>query len=347
MLKNTVKTALAVVAFSSASLIGATASAGQGDTLKAVKERGYLNCTGTSDSFQGFFEVDGSGKMIGMDIDYCGALATAIFGSSDKLKLVPITWAQRWPALKSGEVDIVIKGSGWTMSRDTENALQFSRPYFLGGAQAAVRKDLGVASAMDLDGASVCVPSGTSTERQAAAWFDSNNVKVELTAYESIDETFNSFLSGRCDAIVEYNTQVAAKLATSDNPDDYMILPEQIALESLAMVMRQGDDQWVDLSNWLLSAFLIAEQYGITSKNVDKFKANPTDSIVARLLGVDPGMGDRFGLSNDWAYNVIKAYGNAAELYDRNLGKDSRYKMPRGVNALYSNGGVQYPLGLD
>ncbi|WP_343560007.1 amino acid ABC transporter substrate-binding protein [Kiloniella sp. b19] len=345
--KNAVKTVLAALALSSAALSASTASAGHGDTLKAVKERGHLLCTSGNSNFLGFFEVGDNGEWKGLDIDYCRALATAIFGSEDNLKLVPISWAQRFPALQSGEIDVVIKATGWTMSRDTELAIQFSRPYFLGVTGFAVNKDLGVETAAELEGGSICVASGTSTERLTANYLESNNIDAELITYEKIDETYAAYYAGRCDAVSEWGPSLAATLSQSENPDAHVILPDAIAVEPEAAAMRQGDDQWVDVVNWLYSVTLVAEEYGITSANVDEFKANPPDTTVSTLLGVTPGIGDRLGLSNDWAYNVIKAYGNAAEIYHRNIGENSPYKLPRGKNALWKDGGVLYPMVLD
>ncbi len=324
-----------------------TAMAAQGDTLKAIKDRGHLLCTSGNSNFLGFFEVDDSGKWKGLDIDYCRALATAIFGSDEKLKLIPISWAQRFPALQSGEVDVVMKATGWTMSRDTELGVQFSRPYFIGATGFVAHKELGVTTAKELDGGSICVSAGTSTERLVANYLMANNINAETITFEKIDEVWASYYAGRCDAIAEWGPNMAVAVSQSENPDAHVILKDVMAMEPEAAAMRQGDDQWVDVVNWLYAVTLIAEQNGITQANVDEVKKDPPNATVSTLLGVTPGVGKRLGLDDNWAYNVIKKLGNSKEIYDRNIGENSPYKLPRGVNALWSDGGVMYPMILD
>lgn len=333
--------AVAVVALQGA------AQAAVGDTLKTVKDRGSLVCTGHNGSFEGFAEVDDKGNWKGFDIDYCRAVATAIFGDTQKVKFLPTSWAQRFPSLQSGELDLVIKASGWTMSRDTELGLQFSLPYFLGTTQIMVPKSLNISSVKELDGGTLCVETGTSVERQAANYFAKIGINVKILTYEKTDEARAAYFGGRCDSFAQWGPNLALARLAAPTPEDHIILGDVMALEAEAAIMRQGDDQWVDVVNWVFIATWLAEEYGINSQNVDEMKAKPVDSTVEKLLGVTPGIGSRLGLSDDWAYQVIKQIGNSKEIYDRNLGDGSPYKLPRGINALWNDGGVIYPMGLD
>ncbi len=337
----------AAIAFTLLSLTSPNTLAAQGDTLKAIKARGHLLCTSGNSNFLGFFEVGDDGKWKGLDIDYCKGLAVAIFGSDDKLKLIPVSWAQRFPALQSGEIDIVIKATGWTMSRDTDLGIQFSRPYFIGVTGFVAHKELGATKAADLDGGSICVSAGTSTERLVANYLEANNIDAEVITFEKVDEVWASYYAERCDALAEWGPNMAVAVSQAKDPTAHTILDDAIAMEPEAAAMRQGDDQWVDIVNWLYAVTLIAEEYGITQANVDEMKANPVDATVEKLLGVSPGIGDRLDLSNDWAYNVIKTVGNSAEIYHRNIGENSPYKLPRGKNGLWKDGGVLYPMVLD
>ncbi len=329
-----------------AALAGAALAAG-GDTLKAVKERGTLLCTGHNGTYLGFAEVDDEGAWKGFDIELCKSLATAVLGSPDKLQIIPVSWAQRFPALQSGDIDVIIKVTGWTMGRDTELGLQFSRPYFLGPTQLMAHKEIGAESAKDLDGATLCASAGTSTERIAVDYLTNLGVEFESVTFEKTEEMRSAYFAGRCDAFAGWGPNLAITRFKADDASAHVILPDVMAVEPESAAMRQGDDNWVDVLNWLFSALLIAEQYDITSANVDEHKANPGNPTVERLLGVTPGIGDRLGLSNDWAYNVIKHVGNYKEIYDRTLGVDSAYKLERGANALITDGGVMYPLVLD
>ncbi len=333
---------LLTVATSATSVLAAT-----GDTLKAVKDRGSLLCTGHNGTYLGFAEVDDKGDWKGFDIELCKALATAIFGDPSKLKIVPVSWAQRFPAIQSGDIDVIIKVTGWTMGRDTELGLQFSRPYFLGPTQLMAHKEIGATDAKGLDGATVCASAGTSTERIAADYLTNLGVEFEMVTFEKTEEMRSAYFAGRCDAFAGWGPNLAITRIKGPDPDKHMILPDVMAVEPESAAMRQGDDNWVDILNWLFTALLIAEQYGITSDNVDQHKAKPGNPTVERLLGATPGIGDRLGLGNDWAYNVIKNVGNYKQIYDRTLGEGSAYKLPRGPNALITDGGVMYPLVLD
>lgn len=325
----------------------APARAAGGKTLEAVKARGVLQCTGHDGSYLGFAEVDDKGNWKGMDIDLCKAVATAVLGDPSKLKIVPISWAQRWPSLQSGNVDVIIKASGATLSRDTELGLQFSMSYYLGTTKVMARKELGLASLKDAQGGTICIPAGTSQEQQVAAYTAKLGIKLEPVLIEKTEELEQAYFSGRCDLYAQWGPTLAIARTAKGKVDDHVILPDVLAVEPEVIIVRQGDDNWVDVANWTLTALLFAEQEGITSKNVDAIRAKPTSPQVAKFLGVTPGMGTGLGLPDDWAYNVIKKVGNYAELFERNLGKPSPYKMERELTNLWNNGGVLFPLVID
>jgi general L-amino acid transport system substrate-binding protein len=330
-------------------MLAPPAHADVGDTLKTVKERGSLSCTGHNGSYLGMAEVDDKGNWTGLDIDLCKSLATAIFGTEEShLTIQPTSWAQRWPSIQSGELDIIIKASGWTMGRDTDVSMQFSRPYMLAAIHLMTHKNTGAKIASDLDGGTLCVQTGTTLERNAVEHASANGYELEVISFEKTEEAKAAFLSGRCDAYVDWDLQLGVLRATeADNPQDYIILPDMLSAEPVAIVMRQGDDQWVDIANWMVSALLMAEENGVTSANVDEMLANPPTPGIAKLLGVTPGVGERLGLEDDWAYNVIKRHGNFDEIWQRNVGTGSVYGVARGVNALIRDGGIMHSLVMD
>ncbi len=344
-MKNLLKVAIGFAAL--AVTLPQAAFAAPGDTLKAVQARGALNCTSSDGNFEGFAELDSKGNWHGLDIDYCRAVATAIFGSDSKLKLIPVSWAQRFPSLQSGELDLVVKASGWLMSRDTELGFQFSTPYFVGVTQFMAHKELGAKSVTDLAGGSVCLSGGTSVEKLVSDYVAQNKYDLKLVTFEKNAEAVAAYFANRCDAYTEWGPIVAATRASSADPDNHVILSDNLSLEPEGIVVRQGDDSWVDVINWVIASQRIAEENGITSKNVDEMKSSPPNATVGKLLGVTPGIGTRLGLKDDWAYNVIKAHGNAEEMYDRSFGEGSRYKLPRGMNAPWQKGGIFYPPVLD
>ncbi|GGF44033.1 ABC transporter substrate-binding protein [Aliidongia dinghuensis] len=336
----------AVLALSLTHFSSPAAAAG-GKTLDAVKSRGVLQCTGHDGSYLGFAEVDAKGNWKGMDIDLCRAMATAVFGDPSKLKIVPISWAQRWPALQSSEVDIVIKASGGTLSRNTELNLQFSDSYYLGTTKVMAHKKLGLKSLKDAAGGTICIPAGTTQEQQVAAYTQKIGIKLEPVVIEKTEELEQAYFSGRCDLYAQWGPVLAIARAAKGNVNDEVILPDVLAVEPEVMIVRQGDDNWLNIANWMLTTLLFAEQEGINSKNVDEIHAKPTSPQVAKFLGVTPGMGKGLGLSDDWAYNVIKKVGNYSEIFERNLGKESPYKMDRELTALWNAGGVLFPLVID
>ncbi len=343
-MKMLVKTTLGLGALALSAL---SAHAGSGDTLKTVQARGVLNYPGDVGSFLGFAEVDDKGVWKGIDIELCRAMATAIFGDPAKSNIVPIDWAQRWPALQSGDIDIVIKASGGTLSRDTELGLQFSNAYYLGTTKVMAHKELNLTSLKDAEGGSVCVPASTSTERQLSSYLEAQGIGMEIVAIEKNEEVEAAYFSGRCDTYAQWGPVLAIAASQADDPTAHVLLPDVMALEPEVMIARQGDDNWVDIANWTLSVLLYAEQEGITSANVDEIKAKPPTSEIGKLLGVNPGMGKGLGLADDWAYNVIKNVGNYSEIFERSLGQGSPYKMPREMTALWNAGGVLFPLVVD
>lgn len=333
--------------FGAAALLATPAQADGGPTLAAVKERGHLLCTGHNGSYLGFAEVDDQGNWKGLDIELCRSVATAIFGTPDALQIVPLSWAQRFPSLQSGDVDVVIKASGGTFSRDTELGLQFSRPYFLGTTKLMVHKDLGLETMKDADGGSICMPAGTTIERQVASYAQTLGISIEPVVFEKTEELREAYFSQRCDGYAQWGPVLAIDRTTAPDPSAHVLLPDVMALEPEVAIMREGDDGWVDVVNWVFSALWFAEQEGITSANVDDMKGNPPTTEIGKFLGATPGVGGPLGLSDDWAYNVIKQVGNFAEIYDRSIGDGSPYKMPRDVNHLWNKGGVHYPMVFD
>lgn len=325
-----------------------TGALAKSPTVEAIKDRGTLLCSGHNGSYFGFVEVNDKNEWKGLDIDLCRALTTAVLGDPSKAQIVPLSWAQRFPSLQSGDVDVVIKATGWTMGRDTELGLQFSLPYFFGGTQLMAHGDLGVTDATGLAGGTVCVEAGTTIERIVADYLKTLGVEHTMVSYEKASELRSAYLANRCDAFAGWGPNLAVLRATEiDNPDAHVILNDQLSSEPIAAAMRQGDEAFVDTVNWMLAALLLAEEHGVTQANVADMAANPPNPSVARLLGVTPGIGERLGLRETWAREMIAAMGNFAEIYDRNLGAGSPYKLDRGLNNLWSHGGVLYSPILD
>jgi len=313
-------------------------SAVQAGTLDDVKARGYL-IAGVNGSVFGFSMPDEKGVWRGLDVDTARAIAAAIFGDASKVKFVPLTAVQRLPALQSKEVDVLCRNTTHTLTRDTVNGLNFAHVNFYDGQGFMVHKKLGVKSAKELDGATVCVLPGTTTELNAADFFKKNNMKWKPVVIEQATELNKAFFSGRCDVLTSDTSQLAAHRAVAPNPDDYVILPEIISKEPLAPVVRHGDDQWFDIVNWTVMALIQAEEFGITSKNVDEMLKSQ-DPAIQRFLGVTPGLGSALGLDDKWAYNIIKQVGNYGEIFERNVGPKTPLGLPRGLNALWTQGGV-------
>jgi len=323
-----------------AALIAASSAAHAGPVFDNVKKKGFVQC-GVNTGVAGFSSVDSRGQWTGLDVDMCRAIATTVFGDPSKIKLSPLTTQQRFTALQSGEIDVLTRNTTQTLSRDTSLGLIGAGVNYYDSQGVLVRKDLGINSAKELDGATVCVQPGTTTELNLTDWFRSNNLSFKPVVIDKADEVLNAFQSGRCDAFTTDKSQAAAARSTLAKPDDYIILPEDFSKEPLGPMVRQGDEAWFNIVRWTLNAMLEAEEYGITSKNVDEQlkSANPN---VQRILGVVPGMGKNLGVDDKWAYNVVKLVGNYGESFDRNLGTNSPLKLERGLNAQWKQGGVMY-----
>jgi general L-amino acid transport system substrate-binding protein len=322
--------------------VGAVASANAATTLESVQSKGFVQC-GVSQGLPGFSNADDSGKWTGIDVDLCRAVAAAVFGDPGKVKFTPLSAKQRFTALSSGEIDILSRNTTWTMTRDTQLGLNFAGVNYYDGQGMMVPTSLGVKSAKELDGANICTNTGTTTELNITDYFRANGMKFNLVAFEKADEVVAAYDAGRCDVYTTDRSGLAAQRTKLTQPDAHMVLPEIISKEPLGPVVRQGDDQWFNIVRWTLNAMINAEEMGITSKNVNnkKFASNLAPS-VARLIGKEGKFGEELGLSNDWAYNVILKVGNYAESYEANVGPNTPLKLDRGVNALWSKGGILY-----
>ncbi len=332
-----------------ASLVAAPAL-GQGrssPTIEKIKARDALLCPGHNGSNLGFAEVDDKGNWKGLDVDLCRAIATAILGSPDKAKFIPISWAQRWPSLNSGEIDLVVKTTDGTMARDTELGYQFSIPYLYGAFQFMVHKDLGVKSAKELEGGTICTSAGTNNARYIADFLSFHNIKAEVLTFEKREEQRAAYTSKRCDADMNWGPTLAVTRASQPDLREHVILPDVITVAPQVIIVHENDDRFLDVVNWVLQALLIAEANGITKDNVDEIRSKPSNPVVEKLLGKTPGLGARLGLDDNWGYNVIKSLGNFGEIYDRNFGAGSPYNLDRGMNALWRNGGVFVPMIID
>lgn len=324
-------------------LICVLASAGlatAGETLDAVKARGFLKAGVNGDVF-GFSMPDDKGHWKGLDVDTARAVAAAVFGDASKVKFTPLTAVQRLPALQSKEIDVLCRNTTQTLTRETKNGLNFVQVNFYDGQGFMVKKDLGVDSAMQLDGAAVCVLPGTTTEMNAADFFKANDMDWKPVVIEQAPELNKAFFSGRCDVLTSDSSQLAGHRAVAPNPDDYKILPEIISKEPLAPVVRHGDDEWYDIVNWTVMALINAEELGINSGNVDEMLKSDNPKIK-RFLGTTPGVGKSLGLEDDWVVKVIKQVGNYGQIYERNVGPDTKLGLERGLNALWTEGGLMY-----
>jgi general L-amino acid transport system substrate-binding protein len=313
-----------------------------GKDLDAVKARGVLICGVAAGGLAGFMLADSQGKWKGLDVDVCRAVAAAIFGDSEKVKYTPVSAQQRFTALQSGEVDMLSNNTTWTLTRDTALGLDFTGITYYDGQGFMVNKKLGVKSAKELNGATVCVPSGSTTELNLADYFRANKMTLKPVVFDDIDQIRGAFFAGRCDVYTGDRVRLyATRAANAPNPDDYVILPEIISKEPLGPVVRHGDNQFADIVRWAQYAMIEAEEYGITSKNVDEMLKSDNPSIK-RILGVTPGMGKALGVDERWVYSIVKQVGNYGEAFERNLGMGSPLKIDRGINRLWTEGGLQY-----
>lgn len=337
----------AALAVACAGLFGGGTASAQSPTIDAIIKRGELLCSGAVVNSPGFAVVDAKGVWTGLDVDICRALAVAILGDDTKMKLVPVNFVQRFPALQGNTIDVIVKNTAWNLTRNTELGLMFSQPYLFTGNGIMVYKSLGVTKGADLDGATVCTSAGTTLEKATADFFARNKKTYKVLTFENGNERDQAYLAKRCDAMVNGFEQLAAVRAFSAaNPNDHVILPDALGKEVQGAVVRQGDDRFLNVVNWTIFAMIEAEELGITSANVDA-RRSETDPRVQKLLGGVPGVGKKLGLRETWAYDVIKKVGNYGEVYARNLGSGSALKLERRYNRPWNQGGILYSPPFD
>jgi len=331
-------TKLAKLSLAVVTLIGISATAG---TLEDTQKQGFVKC-GIHGGLPGFAEVASGGTYKGIDVDGCRSVAAAVLGDASKVKYIPLNAKERLAALQSGEIDVLYRSTTWTESRDTSLGLNFAAINYYDGQGFMVRKDLGVKSAKELDGASVCIQTGTTTELNVADYFRTNGMKYKSVGYEDNDQVTKSYEAGRCDVLTSDASQLYAIRSKLGNPADHVLLPEIISKEPLGPVVRQGDDVWFNIVKWSYFAMVAAEEAGITSKNVDDLMKNSKNPTVRRILGLEGKMGANLHLKKDFAYQIIKQVGNYGETFENNIGVNTPLKMKRGINALWTKGGLQY-----
>jgi len=313
-------------------------------TLDTVKARGNLRCQVGQPS-PGYYNLDSEGNWYGLDVSICKAVAAAIFGDPAKLEIQSVSSQARFTALANGESDLLSRTATWTLTRDSQLGLDFITPNFYDGQGFVVAKDSGITSALELQGAKVCVTTGTTTELNLADFSRVNNLNISAVTFEDYNVRDDTFLNGGCDAVTTDKSSLAGNLSSWPVPDDYMILPETISKEPLAPAVRQGDSQWSDIVRWTVFALINAEELGVTQANVDDMLANSEDPNVRRMLGAEGNLNEGLGLEPDWAYNIIKAVGNYGEIYEAYMGDGPQgIHIPRegSLNALWTNGGLMY-----
>ena len=321
-------------------LLAVAAQNASAQTLKAVKDRGMLNC-GANGTLAGFGLPDAQGKWTGLDVDFCRAIAAAVLNDSEKVKYVPLSAKDRFTALQSGEVDVLARNTTWTSSRDTSLGLNFTGVNYYDGQGFMVRKALKVNSALELNGASVCVQQGTTTELNLADYFSANKMQLKSVTFATANEAVKAYDAGRCDAYTTDASALYAERLRVSDPNDHIILPEIISKEPLGPAVRHGDDQWFDIVKWTLFAMMNAEELNISSKNVDE-ALKSTNPEIKRFVGTEGNFGEQLGLGKDWAMRIVKQVGNYGETFERNVGLGSPLKIERGLNKLWTKGGIQY-----
>ncbi len=324
---------------SAAAALAATLS--MAGTLDDVKKAGVLKC-GVNTGLPGFAEADSKGTWRGLDVDFCRAVAAAVLGDAKKVKYIPLNAKERFTALQSGEIDLLSRNTTWTNTRDTTLGLNFAGVNYYDGQGFMVPKSLGVKSAKELDGATLCIQSGTTTEMNLADYFRANGMKFKAITFDTNEQVDNAFFSGRCDILTSDQSSLYASRTKATDPSKYVVLPEVISKEPLGPVVRQGDDQWFNAIKWILNSIITAEEKGIDSKNVDDAAKNSTDPEVRRLLGVEGTMGKNIGLDNEAYKRVIKQVGNYGEIFENNIGENTPLKIKRGLNQLWNKGGILY-----
>lgn len=325
--------ALAVGALGAASSMAAT-------TLENVKQKGHLQC-GVTTGLPGFSQPDEKGHWTGIDVDTCRAVAAAVFGDATAVEFTPLTAKERFTALQSGEIDMLSRNTTWTLTRDASLGLNFTGVNYYDGQGFLIKKNLGVTDAMQLDGASVCIQAGTTTELNLADYFRAKGMEFKPIVFDTSEQTVQGFSAGRCDVLTSDRSQLAALRSKLQDPSSAVILPNTISKEPLGPVVRQGDDQWFDIVKWALFTQINAEELGITMENVDDMLKSDNPN-VQRLLGTDGDMGAKLGLPADFGYQIVKQVGNYGEMYNRNVGPDTPLGLDRGLNALWTEGGIMY-----
>lgn len=317
-----------------------TAALAQGDTLAQVKARGHLVC-GVSGGVAGFSMPDGQGRWHGLDVDFCRALAAAIFDDPDQVRFIPQSSAARFTALQSGEIDVLARNTTWTLSRDTA-AMNFPVITFFDGQGFLVRKSLNITAVKQLDRATICLQQGTTTELNTADWFRTRGLTYQVVTFANSEQTLGAYESGRCDAYSTDKSSLYGERLKTAHPEEHVILAEAISKEPFAPGVRQGDDAWRDLVAWTHYAMIDAEEAGIGQANVEALRTETLSPDVKRILGVEGTYGQGLGLTTDWAYRIVRHVGNYGDVFARNLGDATPLKIPRGLNALWTNGGLQY-----
>jgi len=318
-----------------------TATSAFAGTLEDVKARGMLNC-GVSEGVPGFSNPDADGNWAGLDSDICRAVATSIFNDPDKVNFVPLASKQKILAVVTGQVDLTSRTTTWTMKRDTKEGVDFTTVVFYDGQSFMVRKSTGITDATQLDGASVCVTAGTTTELNLTDFAASNSLDIEAVVFEGKKEAVNAYKAGRCDALTTDTSQLTAFRTTMKDPGEHVILAKLISKEPLSPLVRHGDNKWKDLVTWVVNGLITAEELGVTQANAADMVKNSKNPTIQRLLGASGDFGPYIGLEKDWMFNVISKLGNYGEIFERNLGKDTPLKMERGSNALPRDGGLLY-----
>ncbi len=326
-----------------AALLAAIASpAHAGKTIDAIKARGQLVC-GVNPSLPGFSAADSQGAWAGLDVDVCKAVAASLLSDASKVKWTPLNAAQRFAALQSGEIDMLSRNTTWTLTRDASLGLNFTGVTYYDGQGFMVTKKSKITSAKQLKGATVCVQSGTTTEKNLTDYSKAAGLNMKSVVFETQEATNKAYFSGRCQAYTTDASGLASvRNKEATNPDDHVVLPELISKEPLGPAVRRGDDEFFAIAKWVVFALIEAEEYGITQENVDKLKAESKDPVVMRILGTSEDTGKLLGLDKDWAYRAIKATGNYGEIFERNVGPKSALKLPRGANNLWNKGGLMY-----
>jgi general L-amino acid transport system substrate-binding protein len=320
-----------------------TAHLGEAATLESVQSKGFLQC-GVSQGLAGFSTPDRNNQWTGIDVDLCRAVAAAIFGDAQKVKYTPLSAKERFTALQSGEIDLLSRNTSWTLQRDTALGLAFVGVNYYDGQGFLVRKKTNVARVQELGGATLCTQTGTTTELNTADYFRARGLKYSILVYEKNDEVVAAYEAGRCDVMSADQSGLYAARLKLKNPEEHVVLPELISKEPLGPAVRHGDDKWADVVRWSLYALFEAEELGITQEQVETLRQTTQSPAIKRFLGVEGNLGKDLGLTNDWAFKIIKQVGNYGEIFDRNLGEKSPLKILRGQNALWNKGGLHYAI---